>query len=136
MTTQNPSGSILAPDDLRVGAYVTVHSAATVPRNGREEPERRMSGRPCRASPPIGFGMPLQIRAISLPFLACAVLQPGGGHVGPVILDLRGLRLIAVSRKFVRAIAEFNQPEAGGAEDVGARRPQSMADAEPAGHPA
>ncbi len=136
MTTQKPSGSILAPDDFRVGAYVAVHSVAAAPRTCPEEPERRMSGRPCREGPPLGFGMPLQIRAISLPFLACAVLQPGGGHVGPVILDLRGLRLIAVSRQFVRAIAEFKQPEADGDEDVGARRPRPTADAEPAGHPA
>lgn len=136
MTSKKPSGSILTPDDLRIGAYVAVHSVTAVPRTCAEEPERRMSGRPCRESPPLGFGMPLQIRAISLPFLACAVLQPGGGHVGPVILDLRSLRLIAVSRQFVRAIAEFKQPEADGHEDVGARRPRPTADAEPAGHPA
>jgi len=136
MTTQKPSGSILAPDDLRVGTYVALHSVAAAPRTCPEEPERRMSGRRCREGPPLGFGMPLQIRAISLPFLACAVLQPGGGHVGPVILDLRGVRLIAVSRQFVRAIAEFKQPEADGDEDVGARRPRPTADTEPAGHPA
>ena len=136
MKTQNPSGSILAPDDLRVGAYVAVHSLAAAPRACPEEPERRMSGRPCREWPPLGFGMPLQIRAISLPFLACAVLQPGGGHVGPVILDLRGVRLIAVSRQFVRAIAEFKQRESAGNEVVDAHQPRATEDAESAGHPA
>jgi hypothetical protein len=136
MTTQKPFGSILTPDDLRVGAYVAVHSAAAAPRTCPEEPERRMAGRPRREGPPLSFGIPLQIRAISLPFLVCAVLRSGGGHIGPVILDLRGVRLIAVSRQFVRAIAGFKQPNTDGDENVGARRSRPTADAEAADHPA
>jgi len=80
--------------------------------------------------------MPLQVRAISLPFLACAVLQPGGGHAGPVILDLRGVRLMAVARQFVRAIATFERPDEPSRNLTAlSRQPPGAGSADKAPHP-
>ncbi len=118
MTNKQSSGSLLAPDDLRVGAYVALHSLLATPRQPLEEPELRPHIRPRRDAPVLGYGMPVQIRAVSLPFLVCAILQPGGAHSGPAILDLREVRLIGVSRQFVRAIAGFEQAAGGARKDA------------------
>lgn len=110
------TGSILAPDDLEVGCYVAVHSETrtkapvdldSASMQPRIQPELR---NPCP------LGIPLKIRAVSLPFAACAILQPGGGHTGPLILDLRTVRLVRVSRQYVRAIATFHTPNGAGGE--------------------
>jgi hypothetical protein len=115
MPTQNPSGSILAPDDIHVGFYVALHSSSA-PHQSCDQSQRRPAGLSDLSDPPLGAGMPLLVRAISLPFVACAILQPGGGHAGPVIIDVRHLRLIKVSSGFVRAIAEFKMAGSDEAE--------------------
>ena len=101
-------GSILAPDDLKVGKYIAVHSAArrSALDGSSESPDESGAARHGQ----FPAGVPLQVRAVSLPFLVCGVLQPGGGHSGPVVLDLRRVRLIGVNKSFVDAIAGFVEP--------------------------
>jgi hypothetical protein len=72
--------------------------------------------------------MPLEVTAVSLPFVACGLLQPGGDQIGPVILDVRGLRLMEVSRKFVAAIRGFRQ-------GASSRGPDAVSKAEPSSSP-
>ena len=36
-----------------------------------------------------GQGIPLRIIGLSLPFVACAIIEPGGREAGPTILDIR-----------------------------------------------
>jgi hypothetical protein len=112
-------GSILAPDDLKVGKYIAVHSAAR--RAASEAPSEAADESPAARHGQFPAGVPLQVRAVSLPFLVCGVLQPGGGHSGPVVLDLRRVRLIGVNKSFVDAIAGFvdsDQPEGPGSGSV------------------
>ena len=104
-TTQ--TRSILAPDDLRVGSYVAVHSPVPSPAPPESEADRRGLSRFRQENPAPMAGIPLQIRGISLPFLACAILGPGGSHSGPVIIDLRTVRLIRLTRQFLGAIRRF-----------------------------
>ena len=105
---QIPIGSILPPDDLRVGAFVLVHSTVTT-QQLRLDALKALAACKNRSSPSIGFGIPLRIQAVDLPFLVCAVLQPGGAFTGPAILDVRKVRLVAASRKFVQAISGFQK---------------------------
>lgn len=110
-------GSLVSPDDFFIGSHVTVHSLAH-PSHARlaDGAPRTASLSPSVAGGAPPAGMPLQIRAVSLPFLVCGVLQLDGTHLGPVILDVRRVRLIRVSRQFVRAIMAFNHPESQGEE--------------------
>jgi hypothetical protein len=120
MTKASHPGSLLAPDDLRVGSYIVIHSAAMPRRGAAGESDVESMGRFTESSLYVAPGMPLQVKALSLPFVACGLVQPGGGQTGPVILDVRGLRLMAVSRKFVAAIRGFKRSERGkGGESEG-----------------
>ncbi len=110
MTKASHPGSLLAPDDLRVGSYIVIHSAA-MPRRSAGESDVESMGRLTESMTFIAPGMPLQVKAVSLPFVACGLVQPGGGQAGPVILDVRGLKLMAVSHKFVAAIRGFKRSE-------------------------
>ena len=57
-------------------------------------------------------GVPLRVVGISLPFVACGVLKPGGGLDGPVIIDLRYVQLSRLTREFVVAIEQFTSDDA------------------------
>lgn len=107
MKASSQASSILAPDDLRVGSYVAIHSSVPSQTPADAEPERRGHARFRPENPAPMAGIPLQIRGVSLPFLACAILGPGGTYSGPVIIDLRTVRLIRLSRQFIGAIRRF-----------------------------
>jgi hypothetical protein len=52
-------------------------------------------------------GVPLRVLGVSLPFVACAILKPGGGECGPTILDVRRVRLARLDPSYVEAISSF-----------------------------
>lgn len=108
MTTYRQTGVILPADDLRVGAYVAVHSCV-VSRTSPVDSEEEHFGRVAPQSPAraIAFGVPLQVRAITLPYVICAAIHPGGSRRGPVLIDMRQVRLMRVSRKYVSAMTQF-----------------------------
>ena len=56
-------------------------------------------------------GVPLRVLGISLPFLVCGVLQPGGQELGPQIVDVRRTSLALLDEAYVQAIIDFRQPE-------------------------
>ena len=101
--------TILNADDLATGMFVAVHSPS---------PQNRLRFRPSdveesaielieRPPSPVPPGVPMRILGISLPFLACAVLKPGGGLDGPVIVDVRAVRLSRLSSGYIAAISNF-----------------------------
>ncbi len=107
MKTTRPAGSILAPDDLRTGMYVAIHAGmplrhATLEQAATAIVEAKLAD--ARGPSP---GMPLLVMSISLPFVACGWLQPGGQIAGPVLLDIRRYSLQRVSRHFVNTIRNF-----------------------------
>jgi hypothetical protein len=112
MNTSRPNGSLLAPDDLKVGMYVAIRGEI---RRRPETVEQAMAATleaklaPSRGPSP---GMPLRVLSISLPFVACGWLQPGGAMTGPVVLDVRKSMLQRVSRHFVTTIRNFNSMNA------------------------
>ncbi len=94
--------SILPFDDFEPGRFVTIHSvrAATHPARRRrpslfEEPEVHIHlGDPSTRIP--RPGVPLKILATNAPFLMVMVAHPGARGEGPIYLDTRGLRIMAV----------------------------------------
>lgn len=99
--------SVLAADDLNIGDYVAVHSTrhmAIV----QDEEGTQLAIDPCSlAALAVGIGVPLRVIGMSLPFVACGVLVPGGSEPGPVILDVRRVHLIRLSSEFVQCLADF-----------------------------
>ena len=51
--------------------------------------------------------MPLQISQLSLPFVACAIIEPGGREAGPTILDIRKVQLCKLDDNYVNALVNF-----------------------------
>lgn len=103
-------GTILAPDDLSIEMYVAVHSprkpGCIVRVHGAAGFEFQEAERP----DPVNPGVPLQVLGISMPFVACSVLEPGGTMAGPVIIDIRRVSLMRLTADFVEAITAFEFP--------------------------
>ncbi len=66
---------------------------------------------------PVPPGVPLQVVGTSLPFAACAVIHPGGGQSGPIIVDLRNIRLAKINTEFIDSITSFQPEGSAGASD-------------------
>ena len=99
---------ILAPDDIQIGNYVTVHSVCLPFRDRRGQRPQSLPGDAIiTAGPPVPAGVPLRILAESLPFVLCSVLEPGGTEAGPAIIDIRTIRLAPVSDAYVDALRQF-----------------------------
>lgn len=101
-------GMILAADDIDPDTLVTVYDVRGE-RAGWDVEDvivRSRQSRPCALQP----GVPMRVLDVSLPFVACAVIRPGGDEVGPVILDLRTVCLARLQPAFVDAIRRFSVP--------------------------
>ncbi len=93
-------GTILAPDDISAGIHVAIHSV-NLPKN------RSSRSLVTPALLPVPLGVPMQVLEVSLPFVACEIVEPGGGVSGPALLDLRFVRLCRLNDRFVNAITAF-----------------------------
>lgn len=108
--------TILPFDDFEPGRFVTIHSvrAATHPARRRrpspfegEEPEVHIHlGAPSTRIPQPG--VPLEILATNAPFLMVMVAHPGGRGEGPVYLDTRRLRIMAVPDGMIEVLRELD----------------------------
>ena len=100
---------MITADDLSSGMFVAVHSLRTAQRiRVRPSDDAEVALELDVPTPvPAPIGVPLKVIGISLPFIACAVLKPGGGFDGPLIIDLRCVQLSRVTADFVTAIEQF-----------------------------
>ena len=94
---------ILAPDDIAAGAKVAIHSMQPLGCPGAKSKLLLIS----QSIMPVPPGVPLRVLEVSLPFVACTLLEPDGSESGPIILDVRVIRLCRVSERFVGAITAF-----------------------------
>lgn len=101
-------GSILAADDLAPQMFVAVHSHCRSDRNVRRAGPYGIEVHEVPPASPVPPGVPLQVMASSLPFVVCSILEPGGNLDGPVILDLRAVRLMRLAPEFVEAVAAYS----------------------------
>jgi hypothetical protein len=97
-------GILLKADDITKGQFVAVHSLSAMANYCRERTEERDASSPPAPVPP---GYPLRVLEVSLPFVACSLLQPGGKESGPMIIDLRNVRLCRLNNGFIEAIKAF-----------------------------
>ena len=106
---------IRTPDDLSPGDWITRHTdARRRTRRGRivvdEDGDRiRLDCEDDVANIP--EGVPLRVLGLSLPYVVCSVLHPGGEERGPAILDVRQTRFARLDPSYVEAIATFSRPE-------------------------
>lgn len=102
---------ILNPDDLNVGEFIAVHSLRTAAATPIETPRDFAMARGNRPKSPVPLGAPVEVVSVNLPFVLVAVVLPGGGSSGPVLLDIRDARLMPVPDEMVRALRErFQAP--------------------------
>lgn len=50
------------------------------------------------------MGMPLLVKAISFPYIACGVISIEGDELGPVVVDVRKIRVCVLSGEYVTAL--------------------------------
>ena len=110
--------SVLAPDDLNIGDYVAVYSSRHVAIVQDKEGAQLAIDPSSLSGLAVGAGVPLRVIGISFPFVACAVIEPGGTKGGPVILDVRRVRLIRLSPEFVQCLADFELVCADGSDEA------------------
>lgn len=101
---------ILNADDLNVGEFVAVHSLRAVASTSIDTPRDFAMARANRPKSPVPLGAPVEVVAVNLPFVLVALVLPGGGSSGPVLLDLRDARLMPVPEEMVRALRERFEP--------------------------
>ena len=109
-------GTILAADDLSPEMFVAVHSLRRPTLVARCRGPQIVDIHEAPPATPVPPGLPLQVLGLSLPFVACSVLEPGGYFGGPVIVDLRAVRLTRLSPDFVAAVQAF-EPAAASDDD-------------------
>lgn len=106
-------GLVLRIDDISANSYVAIHSMKRRRQSQRTDIARQLAVAVIENEPPVPMGVPLRVLELSLPFIACSIVEPGGTESGPVILDLRVMRLCRVRERFVRAIKAFaREPDA------------------------
>jgi hypothetical protein len=119
----NTMGLLLNVDDIEAGMMLAVYGPVHKPTRARKfHPEhegmREMlveEHSVCNVPP----GVPMEVIGVSPPFLACCIVEPGGGRGGPVILDLRRTRLCRLLGGFAEAIEQWQpQVEAVATTDV------------------
>lgn len=100
---------LLAPEDIRSDDFVSIYSPM---RNAVSEltEHAELAGLIAKKTP-VPAGVPLRVMDCSLPFVVCAVIEPGGGEAGPVILDLREVQLCRLRSGFVNAIVSFESSD-------------------------
>ena len=108
---ENPLSFTLAPDDLCPDLFVTVHAHQTRRKAVMRDPRGRRPSveviKDAMEDENGQFGIPLRIIGLSLPFVACAIIEPGGREAGPTILDIRKVQLCKLDESYVNALKSF-----------------------------
>lgn len=94
-------GSVLSVDDIEIGQVVALDSY--MPTSGIES-ERGYSIPSTRG--PVPLGVPLLVKAFSLPFIACEMISPDGEEVGPAIVDVRRVCVCRLDEAYINAIID------------------------------
>ena len=109
---ENPLSFTLAPDDLCTDLFVTVHAHQTRRKAVMRDPRGRRPSvevvKDAMEDENGQFGIPLRIIGLSLPFVACAIIEPGGREAGPTILDIRKVKICRLDESYVQALTSFN----------------------------
>lgn len=116
-------GLLLNVDDIEAGmmlaVYGPVHRSTRVRKFHPEHEGMREMVVAEQAVCNVPPGVPMEVIGVSPPFVACCIVEPGGGRGGPVILDLRRTRLCRLLGGFAEALERWQpQVEADTPTDV------------------
>ena len=92
-------GSVLSVDDIEVGQVVALHSFVPTAGIKSDDGYAIPSSRGL-----VPLGIPLQVKAFSLPFIACELISPDGEEIGPAVVDVRRVRVCELDDAYVKAI--------------------------------
>ncbi|MEI7658405.1 MAG: hypothetical protein WCK33_10105 [Phycisphaerae bacterium] len=107
MTRKTVKSGMIAPDDLRTGAFVTIHSSRTAEQPATSDFEMTMRGESVRSMPTPPMGMPLKVLSVNLPYVLVTPVNPGDKTTKLTTVDLRHVNLMRVSKAFVNAVLRF-----------------------------
>lgn len=111
----------LTPDDLEPFMYVTVHSQRKRPMVHLRDPDGDFEPVIMRDElhdPLDQFGVPFMVLGLSLPYVICSEISPGGDEVGLIRFDIRKVKLIELDDSYVEAFMDFEDMT----EDTGQHR--------------
>ncbi len=100
-------GSVLSVDDIEPGQIVALHSFI---RNPNDASDVKSHG----ASSPIhgvSMGVPMRVKGLSLPFVACELISLEGNEIASAIVDVRRVRICKLDTDYVNAIVKPNHDE-------------------------
>ena len=106
---------LIAADDIQPNDFVSVYSPTrdSIP----ELSEHAELAALVQKKTAVPAGVPLRVLERSLPFVVCAVIEPGGNEAGPIILDLREVNLCRLDTRFIKAIVSFQPSDTADEEE-------------------
>jgi len=107
MTRKTVKSGMIAPDDLRPGAFVTIHSSKPAVQPASSEVEMTMHGDAVRSMRTPPMGMALKVLGVNLPYVLVTPVNPGDTTTKLTTIDLRLVNLMRVSKAFVNAVIGF-----------------------------
>ncbi len=106
---------ILTPDDYEPGLLISIYARRPhlVNRRARHghPPTLEIPAETESPDSKIPGGAPLRIIAKSLPYLACALIQPDGEESGPIMIDTRRVTLMRIDSDYVAALVSFGREQ-------------------------
>ncbi len=129
MTRKTVKSGMIAPDDLRKGAFVTIHSSKPAAQPATNEFEMTMRGDAVHSMRTPPMGMALKVLGVNLPYVLVTPVNPGDTTTKLMTIDLRLVTLMRVSKAFVNAVVGFtptpapkrepsDEPMVGGTEMI------------------
>ncbi len=107
MTRKTVKSGMIAPDDLRVGAFVVIHSSKAVEHPASNDFEMFVRGDSVRSMPVPPLGMALEVMGVNLPYVLVSSVTPSSQPSRLTTVDLRLVNLMHVNKAFVNAIRAF-----------------------------
>ena len=106
---------ILTPDDYEPGLLISIYARRPHLVNRRTRhghpPTLEIPAETESPDSKIPGGAPLRIIANSLPYLACALIQPDGEESGPIMIDTRRVTLMRIDSDYVTALVSFGREQ-------------------------
>ena len=107
MTRKTVKSGMIAPDDLRIGAFVVIHSSKAVEHPASSDFEMFFRGDTVRSMPVPPLGMALEVMGVNLPYVLVSSVTPSSQPSRLTTVDLRLVNLMHVNKAFVAAIRSF-----------------------------
>ena len=110
MTRKTVKSGMIAPDDLRKGAFVVIHSGRPVVHQPASDFDMMFRSEPVPSMPMPPMGLALKVLGVNLPYVLVTPVNPGNATSGLMVVDVRLANLMHVNKSFVDAVVGFTPP--------------------------